>query len=514
MASRARSTRGDSATTSTARSNASRRGSGVARRSRGSRPSACRSCCSTSRSPIWTTGASRGCATRSQVRGRTGAPFSWPRMRTTSSTIFPGHGSRSRLGRRPPLERAWPHRSRGRARAPRRAAAARRDRRGRHVHQRPRASREPGRRSGRGARCGRRVCFVLARARVRNDPRHDALVRPRARGRCARGTRRSSRWARRPLRRQGPRVVHRARTGRRHRRHPLARAARPSTRAAVPSGRRRRARRDRAATGRRGQRGARAPSARARRARPDPRAARPRATARRGLTGRQRGHQRRCGRSAFVGRTALRVRGCVLGVGPYHRSGGYRVMETTISRGTPMLRIRPWLGIAAAASFVVASVMALFWAPTDAVQGDVYRILYVHVPLAWLAFLAFVIVFLASVGWLWTKNPLFDAIAVSSAEIGVLFTGLFLVAGSIWAKPTWGVWWTWEPRLVTTAIMFVMYVGYLLLRGLSTDFSRRAARAPGAAVDNLILINLSAAPRDALMAGRLPRRGKAAPRSP
>jgi heme exporter protein C len=155
------------------------------------------------------------------------------------------------------------------------------------------------------------------------------------------------------------------------------------------------------------------------------------------------------------------------------------VIETTLPRGTPFWvpRIRPWLGIAAAASFVVASAMALFWAPTDAVQGDVYRILYVHVPLAWLAYLAFVVVFLASVGWLWTRNALFDAVAVSSAEIGVLFTGLFLVAGSIWAKPTWGVWWTWEPRLVTTAIMLVMYVGYLLLRGLSTDFSRRATRA-------------------------------------
>ena len=153
------------------------------------------------------------------------------------------------------------------------------------------------------------------------------------------------------------------------------------------------------------------------------------------------------------------------------------MIETTFQRGNVFPRIRPWLGIAAAASFVVASVMALFWAPTDAVQGNVYRILYVHVPLAWLAYLAFVVVFLASVGWLWTKNPFFDAIAVSSAEIGVLFTGLFLVAGSIWAKPTWGVWWTWEPRLVTTAIMFVMYVGYLLLRGLSTDFSRRATRA-------------------------------------
>jgi heme exporter protein C len=152
------------------------------------------------------------------------------------------------------------------------------------------------------------------------------------------------------------------------------------------------------------------------------------------------------------------------------------VIETTFPRGMA-LRVRPWLGIAAAASFVVASVMALFWAPTDVNQGDVYRIMYVHVPTAWLAYVAFVVVFFASLGWLWTKRPIFDAIAVSSAEIGVLFTGLCLIGGSIWAKPTWGVWWTWEPRLVTTAIMFVMYVGYLLLRGLSTDFSRRATRA-------------------------------------
>src|SRR5439155_885520 len=160
---------------------------------------------------------------------------------------------------------------------------------------------------------------------------------------------------------------------------------------------------------------------------------------------------------------------CVRGDRPYHRPGGHRMIETTFWRGS-VPRVRPLLGIVAAASFVVASYMALVWAPTDAVQGDVYRILYVHVPLAWLAYLAFVIVFLASVGWLWAKRPFFDAVAVASAEIGVPFTGLFLVAGSIWAKPTWGVWWTWEPRLVTTAIMRVMYVGDLLLRGLSPDF--------------------------------------------
>ena len=147
------------------------------------------------------------------------------------------------------------------------------------------------------------------------------------------------------------------------------------------------------------------------------------------------------------------------------------------ARPAGTLGIGRWLGVLAAAAALVATYMALIWAPTDAVQGDVYRIIYVHVPSAWLAYLAFFIVFLASVGWLWTRRTFFDAVAVSSAEIGVLFTGLALVAGSIWAKPTWGVWWTWEPRLVTTAVMFVMYVGYLLLRGLETDFTRRATRA-------------------------------------
>jgi heme exporter protein C len=152
-------------------------------------------------------------------------------------------------------------------------------------------------------------------------------------------------------------------------------------------------------------------------------------------------------------------------------------MIQTIASPFHAIRLRPWLGIAAAATSILATWMGLVWAPTDAVQGDVYRVIYVHVPTAWLAYLAFFVVFLASVGWLWTRRPWFDALAVASAEIGVLFTGLFIVAGSIWAKPTWGVWWTWDPRLVTTAIMFLMYLGYLLLRSLSTDFERRATRA-------------------------------------
>jgi heme exporter protein C len=152
-------------------------------------------------------------------------------------------------------------------------------------------------------------------------------------------------------------------------------------------------------------------------------------------------------------------------------------MIETSAAPFPTIRVRPWLGRLAVVGSIIATFMALVWAPTDAVQGDVYRIIYVHVPLAWLAYLAFFVVFVASLGWLLTKRPWFDALAVASAEVGVLFTGMFIVAGSIWAKPTWGVWWTWDPRLVTTAIMFMMYVGYLLLRSLSTDFARRATRA-------------------------------------
>ncbi len=157
-------------------------------------------------------------------------------------------------------------------------------------------------------------------------------------------------------------------------------------------------------------------------------------------------------------------------------------------------RWAPFLEVATIASALVATGMALVWAPPDAVQGEVQRVMYVHVPSAWTAYLAFVVVFLASVGWLWTKRPLFDAIAVSSAEIGVLFTAVCLISGSIWAKPTWGVWWTWEPRLITTAVMFVMYVGYLLVRSLSNDLEGRATRAAVigiVAVVNVPIVHLS-----------------------
>ena len=160
-------------------------------------------------------------------------------------------------------------------------------------------------------------------------------------------------------------------------------------------------------------------------------------------------------------------------------------MIDSIAKPTATVRARPVLGAASVVALFVALWMALIWSPPDASMGNVVRILYVHVANAWLAYLAFVVVFLASVAYLWTKRPVFDAIAVASAEIGVLFTGLTLILGSIWARPTWGVWWSWEPRVVTTAVMFAMYVGYLLLRNLSDDLERRATRA---AVLGIVLV--------------------------
>ncbi|MGH2447843.1 MAG: cytochrome c biogenesis protein CcsA [Chloroflexota bacterium] len=131
------------------------------------------------------------------------------------------------------------------------------------------------------------------------------------------------------------------------------------------------------------------------------------------------------------------------------------------------------LGIASAALFLVGTYLALVWSPPDILQGNAMRILYVHVPTIMIAYLAFFLVLVASVMYLWKRDLLWDRLAGASAELGVLFTALTLVVGSIWAKPIWGVYWTWDPRLTTTAILFVVYAGYLLLRTLQPDpFSR------------------------------------------
>jgi heme exporter protein C len=97
-------------------------------------------------------------------------------------------------------------------------------------------------------------------------------------------------------------------------------------------------------------------------------------------------------------------------------------------------------------------------------QGDPARIVYFHVPMAWVAFLAFFVVLVASIGYLRTRNPRWDHLGRASAEVGVVFTTLVLVTGSIWGYPIWGTWWSWDPKLTTTLILWFLYLGYLMVR--------------------------------------------------
>jgi len=112
---------------------------------------------------------------------------------------------------------------------------------------------------------------------------------------------------------------------------------------------------------------------------------------------------------------------------------------------------------------------ALVIAPTERTMGDVQRIFYYHVPSAWTAFLLFIINFVASLLYLIRKNIKADILAQVSAEVGVVFCTVVLVTGPIWARPVWGIWWTWDLRLTLTLLLWLIYVSYLVLRRFSTS---------------------------------------------
>jgi len=130
---------------------------------------------------------------------------------------------------------------------------------------------------------------------------------------------------------------------------------------------------------------------------------------------------------------------------------------------------------------LLSIVVGLYWglivAPPDAYQGEVQRIMYLHIPSILIAYLSFFLVFVGSCLYLWKRGKRDDILAFSAAEIGVLFTALTIVEGSIWGRPTWGVWWTWDARLTLTAILLLIFVGYLMLRSLIEEESRAASSA-------------------------------------
>jgi heme exporter protein C len=133
----------------------------------------------------------------------------------------------------------------------------------------------------------------------------------------------------------------------------------------------------------------------------------------------------------------------------------------------------------------VTVVFALWVTPPRPNQGfDAVRLLYLHVPTAWVAYLAFGVTALASLLWLVprTRDTVWDLLAGASAEVGVVFTGLTLILGALWGKPAWGTWWEWDARLTTTAILFFLYLGYLALRRTGATAEERGKRCSIAAL--------------------------------
>ncbi len=143
----------------------------------------------------------------------------------------------------------------------------------------------------------------------------------------------------------------------------------------------------------------------------------------------------------------------------------------------------PWQGLATARRYFGAGALillalllpaAFLHAPEDLEQGPPQRIFYVHVPAAWIAFLAFFVVFVASIALLATGRSRYDLLASASAEVGVVFTTGVLITGPLWARPIWGVWWDWDPRLTSVLVLWLIYLSYLALRTYLPDPARRA----------------------------------------
>lgn len=128
--------------------------------------------------------------------------------------------------------------------------------------------------------------------------------------------------------------------------------------------------------------------------------------------------------------------------------------------------ILPWL---TCVMMFTALAMVFLYVPTERVQGVVQRIFYFHLPSAWMAFLGFFIVAGASASFLWQGDRLSDLVAQAAAEVGMVFCTLVLLTGPIWARPIWGVWWTWDPRLTMTLVLWMIYASYVLLRALAGD---------------------------------------------
>jgi len=144
------------------------------------------------------------------------------------------------------------------------------------------------------------------------------------------------------------------------------------------------------------------------------------------------------------------------------------------SRAAAPPRTSTLFGFIAFAALIAAQVFSILTSPAEADMGHLQKIMYVHVPAAWMAFISFFVVLVFSVRYLWKKRENDDLLAASAAEVGATFTGLTLMLGMIWGRPAWGVWWVWDARLTSTLVLFLIFVGYLALRAFVDDAEQRA----------------------------------------
>ncbi len=142
-----------------------------------------------------------------------------------------------------------------------------------------------------------------------------------------------------------------------------------------------------------------------------------------------------------------------------------------------MQRYEGWVGAGGGLCILAGLYLGLVASPPDYYQGEVVRIMYVHVPLVQTGMLAYSTLFIGSLWYLWKRDPIVDNLCHAAAGISAFFTALGLITGSIWAKPTWNTWWTWDARLVSFAVMFLILVGYLMLRTFVDDPEREARYA-------------------------------------
>lgn len=146
-----------------------------------------------------------------------------------------------------------------------------------------------------------------------------------------------------------------------------------------------------------------------------------------------------------------------------------------VSAGAQATRSRvDWLLVAALVAVAGVYVRAIWFTPIELRQGAAQKIFYIHLPAALAAFLAFALVAVAGLLYLWLRDERLDRFAESSAEVGVVFTTVVLVTGPLWGKPVWGTWWTWDARLTSTLFLWFIYVGYLVLRGAIDSPTLRA----------------------------------------